>query len=99
MPDDHPKNPDLLLAALGRDDARKRRGRHKVFLGMAPGVGKTYAMLEAAHRAQREGRDVVVGYLDTHGRQDTEALASGLSLTPRRTVHYRAITLEEMDTD
>ncbi len=73
-------NPDALLAALHRDEARQRRGRLKVFLGMCAGVGKTYAMLEAARREFAAGRDVVIGYLETHGRKETDALADGLPL-------------------
>ncbi len=71
-------DPDLLLAAVQKEDARQKRGRLKVFFGMAPGVGKTYAMLEAARRERASGRDVVIGYLETHGRKETEALVEGL---------------------
>ena len=70
-------NPDVLLAALQREDARKKRGKLKVFFGMAPGVGKTYAMLEAARRELASGRDVVAGYVETHGRKETDALTDG----------------------
>src|SRR6267142_2560826 len=92
-------NPDTLLAALKREEARKKRGRLKVFFGMAPGVGKTYAMLEAARRELAAGRDVVVGYVETHGRKETEALAEGLPIIPRRTAEYRGVALTEMDLD
>ncbi len=92
-------NPDALLAALQRDEARQRRGRLKVFLGMCAGVGKTYAMLEAARREFAAGRDVVVGYLETHGRKETDALAEGLPALPRRIVEYRGIQLSEFDLD
>src|SRR5438477_13000784 len=70
-------NPDALLAALQRDESKQRRGRLKVFLGMCPGVGKTYAMLEAARREHAAGSDVVLGYVETHGRKETDALAEG----------------------
>jgi two-component system sensor histidine kinase KdpD len=92
-------NPDVLLAALQREDARKKRGKLKVFFGMAPGVGKTYAMLEAARRELASGRDVVSGYVETHGRKETEALAEGLPAMPRLQIEYRGVSLTEMDLD
>jgi two-component system sensor histidine kinase KdpD len=92
-------NPDVLLAALKREDAQKARGRLKVFFGMAPGVGKTYAMLEAARRELAAGRDVVIGYVETHGRKETDALTEGLPVVPRQRVEYRGVALAEMDLD
>ena len=71
-----------IPSAAGRDSERgiaARRGQLKVFLGMCPGVGKTYAMLEAAQRELKAGRDVVIGYVETHGRKETDALAAGLA--------------------
>ena len=62
-------DPDALLAAIQSESAQKKRGRLKVFLGMCPGVGKTYAMLEAAQRELKSGRDIVIGYVETHGRK------------------------------
>src|ERR1700758_1440272 len=82
-------NPDTLLAALQKEDARQKRGRLKVFFGMAPGVGKTYAMLEAARRELAAGRDVLIGYVETHGRSETDALAAGLPSIPRLKLEYR----------
>jgi len=76
---------------------RPDRGRHKVFLGMAAGVGKTYAMLEEGHEYLEDGDDVVVGVLETHGREATAARAAGLEILPRRIVDYRGSVLEEMD--
>jgi two-component system, OmpR family, sensor histidine kinase KdpD len=90
-------SPDALLAAIKEEAARKERGELKVFLGMCPGVGKTYAMLEAAQRELRAGREVVVGYVETHGRAETDALARGFETIPRRTVEYRGVALTEMD--
>src|SRR6266850_3347670 len=90
-------NPDMLLTALQREDARQKRGKLKVFFGMAPGVGKTYAMIEAARRELAAGRDVVIGYVETHGRKETEALTEGLPEIPRRTTEYRGVALTEMD--
>jgi len=81
------------------DGAESPRGRLKIYLGAAAGVGKTYAMLEAAHRRQAEGVDVVVGCVETHGREETEALLPGLEIIPRRTVLYRGIALQELDLD
>jgi two-component system sensor histidine kinase KdpD len=73
------------------------RGHHKVFLGMAAGVGKTFRMLQEGRAEYESGRDTVIGYLESHGRAETEAQAEGLPLVPRRRVTYREITLEEMD--
>ena len=67
-------NPDALLSSLQREEAAKKRGKLKVFLGMCPGVGKTFAMLEAARRELAAGHDVVIGYVETHGRKETDAL-------------------------
>lgn len=92
-------NPDTLLAAIQSADARARRGRLKVFLGMCAGVGKTYAMLETARRERDAGRDVAVGYLETHGRKDTDALAEGLPQIPRRQGQYRSLNFSEFDLD
>src|ERR1700709_462530 len=74
-----------------------RRGRYKIFLGMAAGVGKTYRMLQEGQAEAEAGRDVVIGYLEPHGRADTLTQAEGLELIPRRRVTYQDVTLEEMD--
>jgi two-component system sensor histidine kinase KdpD len=92
-------NPDALLAAIQKEEAARQHGRLKVFLGMSPGVGKTYAMLEAARRELAAGRDVVVGYVETHRRKETDALTEGLPLIPRREIEYRGVTFTEMDLD
>jgi len=92
-------DPDELLADLHREEKRQKRGTLKVFLGMCAGVGKTYAMLEAAQKAKREGRDVVIGYVETHGRRETDALTEGIEAIPRKPVVYRGVTLTEMDLD
>ncbi len=78
---------------------RARRGRLKLYVGFAAGVGKTYRMLEEAHDLQRRGVDVVVAYVEPHGRADTQALVEGLEVVPRRKVDYRGVTVEEMDLD
>lgn len=91
-------NPDALLAAISPQES-EGRGKLKIFLGAAAGVGKTYNMLEAAHARLDEGVDVVAGYVETHHRQDTEELLAGLEVIPARQVKYRGVTLEEMDLD
>jgi two-component system, OmpR family, sensor histidine kinase KdpD len=92
-------NPDVLLARLKRQEAEAGHGKLKVFFGMAPGVGKTYAMLEAARREFASGRDVVIGCVETHGRKETEALTLGLPEIPRLRVVYRGVSLSEFDLD
>ena len=92
-------NPDELLARIKSEEERAKRGKLKIFLGYVAGVGKTYAMLEAAHQRREEGVDVVVGYVETHGRKETEALVAGLEVIPRREAEYRGINLAEMDID
>ncbi len=95
-PDEPPRpDPDALLAAAGRSG----QGRLKVFLGMAPGVGKTYEMLRAARRRKAEGGDVVVGVVETHGRRETQSLLRGLDVMPRAPIEYRGRTLLEFDLD
>src|SRR5215210_4759696 len=76
---------------------RRRRGHHKIFLGMAAGVGKTYRMLQEGHAELEAGRDVVIGYLEPHARVDTEVLAVGLPVLARRRVTYKDVALAEMD--
>src|SRR6266699_4645595 len=80
------------------DESPGQKGKLKVFLGYAAGVGKTYQMLDECHRLQREGHDVVIGYFEPHGRQDTIAKMEGLELLTRRRVEYRGREFEEMDT-
>ena len=92
-------DPDKLLAAVQREDTRRQRGKLKVFFGMAPGVGKTYAMLDAARRELAAGRDLVVGYVETHGRKETETLAKDLPAIARKVGEYRGVNLTEMDLD
>lgn len=92
-------DPDKLLAEVQQAEQRVARGRLKIFFGMAAGVGKTYAMLEAARARQAEGLDVVVGWVETHGRAETEALTVGLERLPPRQVTYRGVTLAEFDLD
>jgi two-component system sensor histidine kinase KdpD len=92
-------DPDQLLQRARDEEERKREGQLKVFFGAAPGVGKTYAMLEAARQKKREGVEVVVGLAETHGRKETEALLAGLEILPRRDIEYRGTNLKEFDLD
>jgi two-component system sensor histidine kinase KdpD len=96
---DHRPSPDELLARVQREEGRARRGKLRIFFGYAAGVGKTYAMLEAAQREKAAGMDVVVGYVEPHGRPETTALVKGLEELPTRTVAYRGVTLREFDLD
>ena len=88
-------SPEALLAQAKQEG----RGRLKIFLGAAPGVGKTYEMLQAAQAKRREGVDLVIGIVETHGRKETEALLAGLDTVPRRTIDYKGRGIEEMDLD
>src|SRR5882762_3088953 len=78
---------------------RGRRGRLKLYVGFAAGVGKTYRMLQEAHDLRRRGVDVVVAYIETHGRAETAALVEGLEVVPRNRIEYRGVPIEEMDVD
>src|ERR1700760_3964520 len=88
-------SPEALLAAAKQESL----GRLKIFLGAAPGVGKTYEMLLSAQAKRRDGVDVVVGVVETHGRRETEALLAGLETVPRHEVDYKGHRLAEMDLD
>jgi len=92
-------NPDALLKRVQAEEARQLQGKLKIFFGANPGVGKTYAMLEAAHEQRRDGVDIVIGVVETHGRTETEALLPGLEILPRRKVEYRGTVQNEFDLD
>ncbi len=94
---EHRPDPDELLKNIQSEEPN--RGKLKIFLGYAAGVGKTYAMLEAAHQRKIQGIDVVVGYVETHKRAETEELVEGLDVLPRKQVEYRGVALPEMDVD
>lgn len=87
------------VSANNTDTRPSRYGKHKILLGMAPGVGKTYRMLEEAHRLKQQGKDVVIGSLETHDRIDIAAKAIGLEIIPRKVVQQGELTLTQMDTD
>src|SRR5256885_10774951 len=78
---------------------RQQRGRLKIYLGFAAGVGKTYEMLQEGHRLKTRGVDVVIGFVETHGRTETAAQIGDLEQVPRRRIEYHGVTLEEMDLD
>src|ERR1700760_1585479 len=90
-------SPEALLEAARREDSPL--GKLKIFVGAAPGVGKTYEMLQSAHAKLKAGTDVVVGFIETHGRAETEALLRGLEVIPRKRIEYKDQILEEMDLD
>jgi len=92
-------DPDELLKQIQSDEQARKRGKLKIFLGYAAGVGKTYAMLEAARQRKEEGVDVVIGYVETHKRVETEAMVGELEVVPRRSMEYHGVTLTEMDVD
>src|SRR5262245_14672652 len=95
-PDQRP-SPEALLEAARREESRV--GKLRIFVGAAPGVGKTYSMLETARARKKDGYDIVVGVVETHGRKETEALLEGLEIVPRQLVEYHSRSLEEMDLD
>src|SRR5450631_3340560 len=90
-------SPEALLEAARREE--KRVGKLKIFVGAAPGVGKTYEMLQQARARKKDGYDIVIGVVETHGRKETEALLEGLEVVPRRRIDYRGQWLDEMDLD
>ena len=92
-------DPDQLLARVERDKAKAQRGRLKIFFGAAAGVGKTYAMLLAAREKRAENIDIIVGLVETHGRQETATLLEGLEVLPLKQIDYRGTTLHEFDLD
>jgi two-component system sensor histidine kinase KdpD len=91
--------PEEMLERLRDRREGFGRGRHRIYLGMAPGVGKTYAALQELHRLKSEGIDVVVGYVETYGRPKTAALLAGLEVIPRKRCEYKGVIVEEMDVD
>src|SRR5208337_733100 len=92
-------DPDALLARVQKEELQKHRGKLKIFLGYIAGVGKTYEMLKSAHLKKDEGFDVRIGYVEPHGRRETEVLMEGLPVIPVRTIEYHGVKLPEMDLD
>src|ERR1700719_3635276 len=99
MNDAERPSPDEILARMKREKTESTRGKLKIFFGMSPGVGKTYAMLQAAQQKLQQGTEVVIGIVETHGRKETEALLEGMPIMPRAQFEYRRTKLEEMDLD
>src|SRR5499433_3084181 len=94
---DQRPSPDALLEAARREEGRV--GKLRIFVGAAPGVGKTYEMLQTARARKKDGYDIIIGVVETHGRKETEALLDGLEIVPRRRVEYKGQWLDEMDLD
>src|SRR6266851_2607031 len=94
---DQRPSPEALLEAARREEHRS--GRLKIFVGAAPGVGKTYEMLQQARARKRDGYDIIVGAVETHGRKETQALLEGFEVVPRKRLEYRGQSLDEMDLD
>jgi two-component system sensor histidine kinase KdpD len=92
-------DPDALLAQVQADERKATRGKLRIYFGASAGVGKTYAMLSAGRKLKAEGRDVLIGLVETHGRAETEALLEGMTILPRKTIAYRDRTLTEFDID
>lgn len=93
------QDPDQLLRAIRNNTVSEKRGKLKIFFGYAAGVGKTYAMLQAAHQAQARGIEVVAGYIEPHSRPQTTALLDGLEQLPQKQILYGEMTLREFDID
>src|SRR5512142_1901739 len=97
--DEKRPSPEALLKLAQAEEAEEGRGKLKIFLGYAAGVGKTYAMLEAAWQRKLEDRDVVAAYVESHGRFETDSLLSGLEIIPKAQIDYMGGVLPEMDID
>ena len=97
--DDTRPDPDALLAQMRLEDVKSKSGKLHIFLGMCPGVGKTYAMLQTARQRVKEGVEVLAGVIETHGRSETAALLEGMRVLPRKQLEHRGFTLEEFDID
>ncbi|MDC8784644.1 DUF4118 domain-containing protein [Roseateles koreensis] len=99
LPDNQRPDPDALLEQLREEELRATRGKLRIYFGSSAGVGKTYAMLQAARKLKSEGRDLLVGVVETHSRSETLALTEGLTVLPARQVEYRGKSLPEFDLD
>ena len=91
--------PESLLAIAKQEEIAKKRGKLTIYFGAAPGVGKTYSMLSDARMRKKEGIDVVVGYVEPHGRKETETLLEGLEIIPPTVIEHKGVQLTEMDLD
>lgn len=97
--EDNRPDPDEILASLKKEEENSHRGKLKIFFGMCAGVGKTYSMLQAGAADKLKGFDVVAGYVETHNRAETDALAAGFEIIPRKSLNYKGTFLTEMDLD
>jgi two-component system sensor histidine kinase KdpD len=97
--DDNRPDPDELLASLKSEEEKSKRGKLKIFFGMCAGVGKTYTMLQSAHTEKLKGCNIVIGYVETHNREETAKLAEGIELIPRKVYEYKSTSVQEMDLD
>ncbi len=97
MDNEERPNPDELLKKIQDEEEKKHKGKLKIFFGMCAGVGKTYSMLKFAHQIKNEGFDIVIGYIETHGRAETVQLLDGLEIIARKQISYKDVILEEMD--
>ena len=91
-------NPDELLAFINKEQELSNKGKLQIFFGMCAGVGKTSSMLKAAFIEKNKGQDVVIGYVETHKRKETDALVEGFEIIPRKILEYKNTSLQEMDT-
>lgn len=97
--DDIRPDPDELLASIKFEEEPNKPGKLKIFFGMCAGVGKTFSMLESAHIEKAKGKNVVIGYVETHKRADTEELLKGIEIIPRKHIEYKSTKLEDLDTE
>lgn len=97
--DDNRPNPDDLLASLLQEQEKSKRGKLKIFFGMCAGVGKTYSMLQTAQIEKLKGREIIIGYIETHNRKETADLADGFEQIPRKSQKYKSMSVQEMDLD
>lgn len=97
--DDNRPDPDELLASLANEEEKSKRGKLKIFFGMCAGVGKTYSMLQTAKNEKIKGCDVIIGYVETHNRKETNSLVEGFEVIPRKVYEYKSTLVEEMDLD
>jgi two-component system, OmpR family, sensor histidine kinase KdpD len=96
---DNRPDPDELLASLKLDEEKSKRGKLKIFFGMCAGVGKTYTMLQTAQAEKLKGKDIIIGFVETHNRKETSELVEGFELIPRKTYQYKSTDINEMDLD
>ncbi len=97
--DENRPDPDAILASLKNDEEKNKKGRLNIFFGMCAGVGKTYTMLQVAQAEKLKGIDIIIGYVETHNRQETVQLTEGLEIIPRKTYQYKSTAVREMDLD